>query len=107
MNDEKPNPLRDYIRNNPCQGFKSCVHYSATGDFVEHHIVDELAYAEQLSPYLTILRSMKTKEIVGVKVFGVLQPVLEAMQRKADRSKEKAVTLEGLVERLESDDLVQ
>lgn len=67
--------LREYLAANPCKGFNPSPLYIPTGDYLLCFSEDEKAYAEQLSPYLTIYRAFSDGRVVGVKVGEVKDKV--------------------------------
>ncbi len=73
---DKLNPIADYIRAHPCKGFRPVPTYNSIGDFVSVFWKDEDAYADTTLPAesrTVLLRSMRTREVVGVKIYGVRQ----------------------------------
>ena len=72
--DEEPiQGLREYLRAHPPKGFKPIPSRNVIANQIEWYFSNEDAYAE--SVYVdgvhvgTLLRSFKTKEVVGVKIF--------------------------------------
>ena len=65
------NPLHEYLKGRRPQGFKPVPRYSSSGDVLEAYWEDAPAYADQITPYLIVMRAFGDKRAVGVKVFGV------------------------------------
>jgi hypothetical protein len=63
--------LIDYLRDNPCKGFRPVPHYSADGDFLTYHFRPEAGYEERVDDFLTVYRAFETGQIVGCKIEGV------------------------------------
>lgn len=79
--------LESYLASHPFKGpFKIAPHYSIRGDMLVVYFKDDPAYAEQLTPQVTIERSFATKEIVGVKIFGV-EWIMGQAELDANRTK--------------------
>jgi len=64
--------LREYIRNNPCKGFKPIPHHNKDGNQIEWFWKNDSCYAESImhdEKWIgSIYRSQETKEIVGVEI---------------------------------------
>lgn len=45
--------------------------YNEGGDMLEVYFNDEQSYAHWLNPQITLMLSLDTKEIVGVKIYGI------------------------------------
>ena len=73
--------LNDYLRSKQCKGFRSVPHYQVSSDTLYVYFKDEQACTEDHDGY-SLERSMKTGEIVGVKIYGV--------GRTVDRGREEA-----------------
>ncbi len=65
--------LLEYLKAHPCQGFKPLPRYNADFCCWEWYWKDERAYEESVHHegvwVGSVMRSMKTNEVVGVKVF--------------------------------------
>ena len=55
--------------------FKPLALYSTVGDVLQVYLEDEPAYAQQVSPEITVLRAFSDGRIVGVKVSYVAAKV--------------------------------
>lgn len=67
--------LNEYIGSLKFGEFKVKPHYRECGDFLEVFFYPDAAYSERVNEYVTLHRSFKTNEIVGVKIKG-LKPIL-------------------------------
>lgn len=64
--------LESYLAAHPhCEAFRVVPHYSVVGDMLSVYFKEDPGYAKQITPQVTLILSFATKEIVGVKIFGV------------------------------------
>ena len=56
----------------PTPSFKPLPVYSHVGDLLKLYWDNEPGYAEQINPYVTLIRAFSDKRIVGVKIGGIL-----------------------------------
>ena len=81
----KPMTVAEYLAAHPIDPdrvFKPVAWYNADGDQIEAYFDPAMAYAEQLTPYISLFRSFETKEIVGVQIHGVEQLIATAEERR-------------------------
>ncbi len=67
--------LTQFLEGKTAQGFEPRPYYSSDGDFLVFYLRDDEAFAERVDDLLTVYRSIKTKELVGCKIKGVLRLV--------------------------------
>lgn len=64
--------LAEYLATHKPKGFTPGVpQFSPDGGFVNVYFADERCYTERVSDFVDVFRSMRTKEIVGCRVWGV------------------------------------
>ena len=79
--------LEKLIREAAKHPFRPVAWYNKDGDIVEAVWKDCSYYAEWLNPQITLLRSSRTKEIVGVEIWALDEKgknvrIRQAVQRK-------------------------
>lgn len=77
----EPQSLQKYLEQHRCEpnpSWQPCAFYIPDGDQLEVYWNSAEAYGEETSNHkMCLQRSMKTKEIVGVKVYGIRKLVEE------------------------------
>lgn len=46
-------------------------YYNKMGDFISVYFNDDLSYSEYMNDFITIYRSIETKEITGIKIHNI------------------------------------
>jgi hypothetical protein len=63
--------LKEYIRENKCEGFTPKPRYCAEGDFVSYFLKDDPCFAQRVDELVTVYHANETNELVGCKIKGV------------------------------------
>lgn len=73
--------LHEYLRDRKPGPFRPVPRYSVMGAMLEVYWEDEPAYADQISPTLTVMRAFSDKRAVGAKLYDV-KPLIEKAERR-------------------------
>lgn len=63
--------LKEYIKANPCKGFKSVPNYFPSGDFLTFYTRDVRCFERRVDDRLTLYLEVGTEDLVGCKIKGV------------------------------------
>ena len=63
--------MAEYMACHPCKGFKPSAYYQRHADWLDIHFKDVRSYQEDISDRIGLFRCMKTKEVTGVRVYGL------------------------------------